>query len=307
VPPGDYLVVAYLGNPDTSQDFHEVFRHVPDLEARKATAKHRYNHVKYETNADGFVELAEIKIFATSDVKADMAFIPAAGDYPMGSDQFPGTPPHRRQVPAYYLDCTEVTIAALTLRGWRLPPRLQRQPPPENYPVTCVTYHDAVAYAEAVGKRLMEETEFEVAATRAGTQAVPWKGTVDDIEIWEIGPVTPRFDVIAYDRPIYGLYSNAVEWTSSWCTFYPGLEEREALSPFALRIVRGGSADAATNPDFPGEPVVKAADPRASWARGPRWREAGVIDDMVPVIGFRCARSSKPRIRAADFISIIRK
>lgn len=305
VPPGDYLVVAYLGDDSTSQDFHEVFRHVPDLSERAATAKHRHNQEWYATDSEGIVALADVKIFGTSEVIADMASIPIAPDFEMGTKKLPEAPTHHRRVPAFYLDTTEVTVAAANLKKWPLPERLQAKPPPETYPLTCVRYRYAVAYAERVGKRLMDEAEFEVAATRAGTQSVPWNGTVDDIKKWEIGPVAPTFDVIVYDRQIFGLYSNAVEWTSTWSTFYPSLEERAALSPFALRIVRGGSIGAVVNPDFPDDKLSRAPDPKAKWIEGPRGREPAVMDDASPLVGFRCARSRKPRVRAADFISVI--
>ena len=102
-----------------------------------------------------------------------MALVAANDDYPMGSDQLQGVPLHRRRVPAFYLDLTEVTAHKFFSKR----PKPADWEYPDSFPITGVSWDEAVAYAEAFGKRLMDETEYEIAATRGGSCKFPWGRT----------------------------------------------------------------------------------------------------------------------------------
>src|SRR5262249_35790378 len=106
VPPGDYLVVAFLGDPETTGEFHEVFRRVPGLD--EPASQTTYAHEESETDARGVVTLTDVKIFSTSEVVSTMASVPEYANFPMGSEALPEEAPlHHRRVPAFFLDTTE--------------------------------------------------------------------------------------------------------------------------------------------------------------------------------------------------------
>jgi formylglycine-generating enzyme required for sulfatase activity len=153
----------------------------------------------------------------------------------------------------------------------------------------------------------MDEAEYEVAATHGGTRDIPWDGALSDIEDWTIGAVreSPAFDVARYDREVYGLYSNAAEWTSTWGVNYPKYaSEPPLIAPHDLRVIRGGSIRAITDPSFPDEEIPKASDVRAVWDKGPRMRELAPVVVGFPGLGFRCARSERPRLREREFPAV---
>ncbi|MBS0262783.1 MAG: protein kinase [Planctomycetes bacterium] len=305
--PGDYLVVAWVGDPATTEEFHEVFRHIPDSAEPRENLD--YEHLTRKSGPAGEVILADVSLFRTADVADNMTAIPATEDFVMGTVKMSETPPHHRRVPAFLLDTTEATIGdAIRLPYWFLPDRMPNPRPADEIPLTHVRYDYAVAFAERVGKRLLDEAEYEVAATRSGAQESSREGSLDDIDQWLVGPVrvTAPDDRISYDRDVWGLYSNALEWTSSWGINYPGFAKLPTpITPRDLRVVRGGSIHAVTDPSFPDEGPRPSSDPESLWRRGPRARESLVAAAPFPGVGFRCARSRRPRLRPEDFPTVI--
>lgn len=305
--PGDYLVVAYVGDPDRTQDFHEVYRYVPD--PGEPEEFKGYRHLRRTTDAAGVVTLGDVAIFSTEEVRSEMVTIPEMADFRMGSEHLSDAPPHRRRIPGFYLDVTEVTVGqAASLANWYLPERLSKEPPADAFPLTNVRYDYALAFAERIGKRLPEEAEYEVAATRGGTIENPRGGDLNDIAEWNIGPVmeSPASDVVRYEREVWGLYSNALEWTSTWGVNYPKYAELSLpIAARDLRIVRGGPLGGVTDGSFPDEGPRQGADLNALWSKGPRAREKVAAAVPFPGLGFRCARSQRPRLRARDFVSVI--
>lgn len=291
VPVGQYLVVAEV----PKHGFHEVYRTVPAPGQRVPFPESTVAHHRWAENAEGVVELPAI-IIPAADVTRDMAQF-AGGEFTMGSPQFTFTQPHQRKVAAFYLDTTEVTNAAYRRVFNDLPPR-QRERKGDDFPATCVNFHIALEFAERVGKRLPDEAEYEFAATGAGRRAFPWGDDARKLGDWPFDPVRqPSFDVTPTEPPVYGLFSNAAEWTATVYGLYPGTAEKyvqnyRSLSParsvFDLpHVVRGG-----------GWSVAKGAPSIQDGARQntPRYR-MGVTpsNDDLPGLGFRCARSAKPR------------
>jgi len=71
------------------------------------------------------------------------------------------------RIPAFLIDATEVTVGHWrTKMGGSVPPPLDRAPPPDNYPITQLTFDNITAFAERSGKRLLDEAEHEFVATR---------------------------------------------------------------------------------------------------------------------------------------------
>src|SRR5262249_53663796 len=120
----------------------------------------------------------------------------------------------------------------------------------------------------------------------------PWGNDPSLITDWHIGPVkTPAYDHTDSDPPVYGLYSNATEWTDSVQAPYPNgiplpreLREMNRHS----RVVRGGPHTSDLGAAF-----VPGAD------SGPRDRRAVDQDQPHPGLAFRCARSVTPRFLKA--------
>jgi formylglycine-generating enzyme required for sulfatase activity len=284
VPAGPYLVVAQVDG----HGFQEVYRQVPS----PGQWPGRYPHLSWQQEDDGTVALATIRV-PGKDAAKGMAFFPG-GEFTMGSPDLELVPPHRREVPAFFLDTAEVSVASCRHVNGLLPSALLNAgPPPDAHPVTYVSFEDATAYAEKVGKRLPEEAEYEFAATGGGKRKYPW-GDEPPPGKWEFGPAgQPAHDRTPTRPAVAGLFSNVAEWTATWYYPYPGSDpsffinihrpENERVHREA-RVVRGGP---------PSVVLGKPAPAEVAW--GPRFRHGFTRDSVQPGLGFRCARSARPR------------
>jgi formylglycine-generating enzyme required for sulfatase activity len=290
LPSGMYLVVAEV----PGYGFHEVYRVVP--RPKQNLDFHARDAMPWEEMTDGTAKLRAITV--PSGMATDgMAYF-EGGVFTMGNGTLPAVPPHRRKVDPFYLDCTEVTVGAYRQVRAGLPAELETNPPPDAYPVSWVYFDQAAVYAEMVGKRLPDEAEYEFAATGGGTRRFPWGDSPAKITPWPLGPVgQPSYDCIRTDPPVYGLYSNVAEWTSSWYSQYPGTDQDIVNGFYApsmqvhfnnARIIRGGPIAVAQ-----GKPDPAGKDKSDIW--DPRWRCGVTRDVAYPGLGFRCARSAKPR------------
>lgn len=201
-----------------------------------------------------------------------MVFIPA-GEFQMGDASYEGMsdqrPVHTVYVDAFHMDVYEVTNARYqrfmdtTGRGapgyWSDP----RFNAPEQ-PVVGVSWHDAVAYAEWVGKRLPTEAEREKAA-RGGLTGKLYTWGDEDPDAGGIYRANydnaEDADGYAYTAPVgsfapngYGLYDmagNVWEWCADWYDrdYYSDSPERNPTGPDSgdawwggeYRVCRGGS------------------------------------------------------------------
>jgi formylglycine-generating enzyme required for sulfatase activity len=283
--PGYYLVTAVLGDGR----FHEVFRYVPE---RLGELSNAYPHRSFEAIADT-VFLPRITLHGASPADG-MSRVPGTESFVMGSADNLSYPIHRRRIPSFYLDGKEVTVEEFkrVRQNFRFPN--DAPVPPDNFPVTRISWDDAAAYAENIGKRLPDEAEFEYAATDLGKRKISLR---QEPAGWSFEPAgQPKTDcvIINSQPPIYGLCSNVAEWTASWVSLYPGQSApgRSPADPM-LRIVRGGSWSV----------ILGTPDERAcQWQ--PYERLAIAAPRFYPGLGFRCARSAKPRIRPDDFIRL---
>jgi formylglycine-generating enzyme required for sulfatase activity len=294
VPPGEYLVVADV----PGHGFHEVFRTVPPSDRSKSLeAPAEYTYLQTSRRPDGSVALSLIKI-PRDGVTEGMAFYQGR-EFTVGREDVPTSPPWPVDVRDFYLDRTEVTVADYRARTGGLPHDMLRDSP-DDAPVAYVSYDAAVQYAEGVGKRLMDEVEYEFAATNRGETRFPW-GDEPMFPPWPLGRVRePGHDRTRYPEkaPVYGLYSNVAEWTSSRPYPYPveGMHEQLKQNPFRAleeqarvsRVVRGGPFSV-----MAGKPTPDS--PRAPGEWDPRYRAGYYAGQQHPGLGFRCARSARPR------------
>lgn len=291
LPVGDYLVVAVLDDGR----FHEVYRHVPG----KATGMGKgYRHLTWETRGEA-IELVEILI-PDLDVTQGMARLEGSTRFQMGLKTDPIVPVHDRFLPPFFLDSHEVTIKEYKAVRKRLPATwsANQTVPDENVAVTRLLFDEVVAFAEQSGKRLMTEAEYEFAATFNGTRQYPW-GDDAPANGWQIGPVTAAGrDRLPIKPEVVGLYSNVAEWTSSWPLPYPNHFKMafDATHLSQARIVRGAPSHIALNLPQPNPNPTPAT---------PRHRLSVKLDALVPNVGFRMARSIRPRLTAADFERIL--
>jgi formylglycine-generating enzyme required for sulfatase activity len=293
VPAGEYLVVAEAAG----HGFHEVYRVVP---VPGAIPDADFRHTWWVVRPDGTVELPPIDI-PPAGVPDGMAYF-AGGEFTMGSPHVQGSPPHRRRVAPFYLDATEVTAGAYGRRARR--PGGNEPGAPADWAVNRVSFDAALDYAERIGKRLPDEAEYEYAATGGGTRDFPWGGLPQRIAAWPLGPVRqPAFDRLNTDPPVYGLYSNVAEWTTTRLYPYPtddplcfamyhspGLREKlESI------VVRGGPFSAIQGQPAATELALIVPPNPAVLSIGPRSRLGIKREEAYPGLGFRCARSARPR------------
>jgi formylglycine-generating enzyme required for sulfatase activity len=280
--------------------FHEVERVVP---FPKQVGNWPTPAVSWEELPDGTVDFAAIKV-PPLDVTSGMTLF-AGGKFEMGVADDDAFPLHPETVPAFYLDPSEVSVGAYKRVIGSLPTELIKAQVADSFPITRVSFFQAQRYAEMVCKRLPDEVEYEFAATQGGTRRFPWGDSDPKSKDWPVGKVgEPPWDKTPTNPPVFGLYSNAVEWTSSRHTQYAGVAadqvERfyspEVFDHFGFagaRIVRGGPSAVANRDVALWENLKKRNVP--DYRLGPRYRFSYPPQEEKPGLGFRCARSAKPR------------
>ena len=154
-----------------------------------------------------------------------MVYVPG-GTYWMGCS--PGdqqcdhdeAPRHRVTFDAFFIDATEVTQSAYEKATGKTPSHFKDCGP--DCPVEKVTWDDAEAYCQQVGKRLPTEAEWEYAARGGGetkwtcgaaescVEAVGWHGGNSGRKTFPVGQKT------ANGYGAYDMAGNVWEWVADW-------------------------------------------------------------------------------------------
>ena len=212
---------------------------------------------------------------------APMVSLPAA-QFQMGS-ALPGeSPPHLVALSAFEIDRDEVSQAAYQAF---VEATQGQQPTPEHpdWPATMVSWTNASAYCQWLGKRLPTEAEWEYAARGAEGRTYPWGETPPNASLARFGgqykgPVeTTSMAPGATPDGLHHLAGNAAEWVQDWWdpAYYAASPPADPQGPADgdFRVVRGGSWS-------------QPADELRASARAYFNPDKGASH-----IGFRCARS----------------
>jgi formylglycine-generating enzyme required for sulfatase activity len=187
-----------------------------------------------------------------------MVLIPA-GSYTVGRDLDDDLekPAHKVDLKAFFIDMTEVTNFQykefVDATGYRQPKGWENGIYPvgrANWPVTEVSWDDAVKYAEWAKKRLPTEAEWEAAARGAEGRTYPWGNAwgeglanVRSNSMSEVG----QFKLGASPFGALDMIGNVWEWTADPPKLYPGSSaslDNLSLDPnVSYRVIRGGAFD----------------------------------------------------------------
>lgn len=212
-------------------------------------------------------------------------------------------PDHRVALSAYWLDRTEVTVAAyarcVAARRCRAAPFAQGASRFDRpaYPISLVSWEDARDYCAFRGARLPTEAEFERAARGIARRRYPW-GNLYNRHLANHGRLgldaSDASDGFAELAPVgsfpggrtpdgfLDLAGNVAEWVHDYyAPSYPQQAQRDPKGPGLVagtseRVVRGGHHASG-----------------APWLRGSA-RSHAAPTDRSPMVGFRCAKSSSP-------------
>ena len=222
----------------------------------------------------------------------EMVEIPA-GPFTMG---FNGglddeRPEHPVELPTFQIDIFEVTNIQLAAfveatgyqteaekSGSKQTWRTEYTENKDNFPAVRVSWNDAVAYCEWVGKRLPTEAEWEKAARGPDGLLYPWGNTYNPaLANGKDSGLRSSVSVGSYGDGaspygVFDLAGNVWEWTDSWYQPYPGNTVDSPYYGEQFRVLRGGGW-------FEVETELRATR-----------RSANVPTATNNDIGFRCAK-----------------
>ena len=178
------------------------------------------------------------------NVPAGMVLVPGGTFIRGASVRAPDEAPQAEiDVPSFYIDKYEVTHAEFK----EVFPDHKFPEGRENFPVSGVSWNQAMDYAKAVGKRLPTEPEWEKAARGTAGLEFPWGDEFNvaacNTKVSEVGGPAERGKYIEGLSP-YGcvdMAGNVYEWTSDWYQAYPGNTEVTKDYGQIYRVLRGGS------------------------------------------------------------------
>ncbi|MCI0489127.1 MAG: SUMF1/EgtB/PvdO family nonheme iron enzyme [Blastocatellia bacterium] len=181
----------------------------------------------------------------------------ASGTYIIGRDDGDelGKPAYSVDLPAFYIDRTEVTNAAYKAfidatghkppEGWEGGTYEEGQ---DEWPVTGVTWQDAADYAAWAGKRLPTEEEWEAAARGTDGRIYSWGNEFDSTRanigtsgMKEVG----QYENGASPAGALDMIGNVWEWTADEFKLYPNSPATPPNldSGITYRVFRGGAYD----------------------------------------------------------------
>jgi formylglycine-generating enzyme required for sulfatase activity len=238
----------------------------------------------------------EINAFGICMAQSSMVKV-AGGEFTMGKTETgkPYSPEHKVNLKEFLIDVTEVTVAqykacvdcGVCKRPLRDGSHTGREPYYGNdkykkYPVIYVTWQDAKAYCEGIGKRLPTEAEWEKAARGTSAGEYPWGTAAPTKEHANFGGLvndtSPVSDFTKGKSPsgALNMAGNVWEWVNDSydAGYYAKSPASDPPGPEAtvLKVVRGGCFNSEVDmiKTFAREPYVETA--------------------AFSFIGFRCAK-----------------
>ncbi len=203
--------------------------------------------------------------FFTRGVPYAMVYIDAR-TVPIGSNLSPDeSPVHATYIDAYYMDQRETTryefTAFLNATGYVSEGSFTGSYPigEEDFPVSGVTWNDAVAYAAWRGKRLPTEAEWEYAARGPAERVFPWGNRIvrdpcvfanvsSAVGVPCVGATvrTQSYPIGRSWTDVWDVSGNVAEWVADW---YDPDYYRDPLASVlptgpatgTMRVLRGGS------------------------------------------------------------------
>lgn len=243
--------------------------------------------------ASSSASASPVALPAPDPIPEGMVRIPE-GIFLMGSPRERGSPEerpmHERVIAAFYMDVTEVTVAAyakcVDAKVCRSPRESDRfcnvKGDHLDHPVNCVDHVDATTFCSWVGKRLPSEAEWEYAASGGGeNRRYSWGEEDPDPGRACYAHPGGTCPVGSFAPGAYGLHDmcgNVWEWTSSYFGMFP---EEPAKSQWF--VFKGGS-----------------------WSRRwPKWLRVRNRSRWEPEkenswLGFRCAKGIAPPVCPID-------
>ena len=227
----------------------------------------------------------------TTQPATDMVLVPA-GPFLMGSDADDPdeAPQHQVDLPAFEIDLFEVTnaqfAAFVEVTGYQTDAEKGGEAGwhgfyaegKDNHPVVKVSWNDAVAYCQRLGKRLPTEAEWEKAARGTDGRVYPWGNEWDASRLnsYQSGyrGTTPVGSFAGGVSPygVFDMAGNVWEWTADWYLPYPGSSYQDPYFGEKNRVTRGGGW-------FEEPPQVRTSNRNCT-------TPTAANDDL----GFRCAR-----------------
>lgn len=174
----------------------------------------------------------------------DMALVPA-GEFVMGMGGSSNKTPHTVMLGAFYIDKHEVTQQAFEKIRGANPSKLQGS----DLPAEQVTWYEANAYCNKLGKRLPTEAEWEKAARGGTTTRYYWGDNMDNTHAWfnesSEGKTHPVGQKKANAYGLYDMAGNVWEWVADWYgkSYYENSPKENPKGPETgeERVLRGGS------------------------------------------------------------------
>jgi formylglycine-generating enzyme required for sulfatase activity len=184
---------------------------------------------------------------------ANMVFV-KGGTFDMGSTQYPNEMPvHSVTLDDFWIDKYEVSVAEYRsfceATGRAMPEKEPAWGWKDDYPMVNVSWLDAEAYAQYVGKRLPTEAEWEYAA-RGGSKSnnylyagAPYAQLVGWFEGNSANTAQPRGLKKPNELGIYDMSGNVWEWCQDYYASYPSEHQTNPKGPKTgiNRVIRGGS------------------------------------------------------------------
>jgi formylglycine-generating enzyme required for sulfatase activity len=216
-------------------------------------------------------EVVQIKVDIPAGVQVpeEMVYIPA-GDFIMGHEEEPRTQLGKTiSSKAYLIDRFEVSRE----RYKNFQPQYTFSPKSALYPVTHVSYAEALDYCKAHDKRLPTEVEWEKAARGTDGRKWPWRIFVahpnNGFSGFMSEPVDKRKEWIS-PYGVYGMGHNVWEWIGEDYTY----AEQPDSESGKFKVIRGGLLQTHITIKF-----------SPAWFRN--WMEP---ETKLNFIGIRCAK-----------------